>query len=174
MTRAPGRAAEDDPQLAALLDARTEVITLVGKSWGYHVDEALRTSREENLAMVADSIRHLRAQGRRVMFDAEHFFDGWARDRDYAREVVRRAAEAGAEASCCATPTVVRCRGTSPRSSTRWCASSVSTSACTSTTTAAARSRTRCSGSRSAPPGAGHRERHRRALRQREPVHAAR
>jgi len=98
MTRAPGRAAEDDAQLAALLDARTDVITLVGKSWGYHVDEALRTSRAENVAMVADSIRHLRAQGRRVMFDAEHFFDGWARDREYAREVVVAAAEAGAEA----------------------------------------------------------------------------
>ena len=98
MTRAPGRVAEDDPQLAALLAARTDVITLVGKSWGYHVDEALRTSRAENLAMVADSIRHLRAQGRRVMFDAEHFFDGWARDRDYARDVVTAAAEAGAEA----------------------------------------------------------------------------
>ena len=98
MTRAPGRPAEDDPQLAALLDARTDVITLVGKSWGYHVDEALRTSRAENVAMVADSVRHLRAQGRRVMFDAEHFFDGWARDRDYAREVVVAAAEAGAEA----------------------------------------------------------------------------
>jgi len=98
MTRAPGRPAEDDAQLAALLEARTDVITLVGKSWGYHVDEALRTSRAENLAMVADSIRHLRAQGRRVMFDAEHFFDGWARDRSYAREVVVAAAEAGAEA----------------------------------------------------------------------------
>jgi 2-isopropylmalate synthase len=98
MTRAPGRPAEDDRQLAALLDARTDVITLVGKSWGYHVDVALRTSREENLAMVADSVRHLRAQGRRVMFDAEHFFDGWARDRAYAGEVVAAAAEAGAEA----------------------------------------------------------------------------
>lgn len=98
MTRAPGRPAADDPQLAALLAARTDVITLVGKSWGYHVDEALRTSREENVAMVADSVRHLREQGRRVMFDAEHFFDGWARDRDYARDVVVAAAEAGAEA----------------------------------------------------------------------------
>ena len=98
MTRAAGRPAAEDPQLAALLAARTEVITLVGKSWGYHVDEALRTSREENLAMVADSIRHLRSEGRRVMFDAEHFFDGWARDRDYARDVVLAAAKAGAEA----------------------------------------------------------------------------
>lgn len=98
MTRAAGRAAEDDAQLAALLAARTPVITLVGKSWGYHVDEALRTSRAENLAMVADSVRHLTGEGRRVMFDAEHFFDGWARDRAYARDVAVAAAEAGAEA----------------------------------------------------------------------------
>ncbi len=98
MTRAAGRAAEDDAQLAALLAARTPVITLVGKSWGYHVDEALRTSRAENLAMVGDSVRHLVAEGRRVMFDAEHFFDGWARDRSYARDVAVAAAEAGAEA----------------------------------------------------------------------------
>jgi 2-isopropylmalate synthase len=98
MTRGAGRTAAEDPLLQGLLDARTEVITLVGKSWGYHVDEALRVSRAENLAMVTDSIVHLRAQGRRVMFDAEHFFDGWARDRDYAREVALAAAEAGAEA----------------------------------------------------------------------------
>jgi 2-isopropylmalate synthase len=97
MTRGPGRAAEDDPLLQALVDARTEVICLVGKSWGYHVDEALGVPRDENLAMVADSIRYLRALGRRVVFDAEHFFDGWARDRDYARDVAVAAAEAGAE-----------------------------------------------------------------------------
>jgi 2-isopropylmalate synthase len=97
MTRAPGRAAADDPLLAALLAAGTDVITLVGKSWGYHVDEALGVAREENLAMVADSIAHLVAQGRRVMFDAEHFFDGMLRDREYALDVVRVAAEAGAE-----------------------------------------------------------------------------
>ena len=97
MTRAAGRAAEDDPLLAALVAARTDVITLVGKSWGYHVDEALGVAREENLAMVADSIAFLRGQGRRVMFDAEHFFDGMLRDRAYALDVVRAAAEAGAE-----------------------------------------------------------------------------
>ncbi len=97
MTRGPGRDAADDPLLRALLDARTEVICLVGKSWGYHVDEALGVAREENLAMVRDSIEYLRSQGRRVFFDAEHFFDGLARDEAYAAEVVRVAADAGAE-----------------------------------------------------------------------------
>jgi 2-isopropylmalate synthase len=98
MTRMAGNAADQDPLLAALLEARTEVVCLVGKSWGYHVDEALGVPREENLAMVAESIAWLREQGRRVFFDAEHFFDGWARDHTYAREVVVAAAEAGAEA----------------------------------------------------------------------------
>jgi len=97
MTRAARNRAEDDPLLQALLDARTDVICLVGKSWGYHVDEALGVPREDNLAMVRDSIEYLRTQGRRVFFDAEHFFDGYARDRAYALEVVRTAADAGAE-----------------------------------------------------------------------------
>jgi 2-isopropylmalate synthase len=97
MTRAAGRRAEDDPQLAALVAARTDVVCLVGKSWGYHVDEALGVPRDQNLAMVRDSITHLRSLGKRVFFDAEHFFDGLARDGAYARDVVRVAAEAGAE-----------------------------------------------------------------------------
>ncbi len=98
MTRLAGNAAEDDPLLAGLLAARTEVVCLVGKSWGYHVDEALGVPREENLAMVSDSVRHLVANGRRVFFDAEHFFDGHRRDHDYAMAVIEEAAEAGAEA----------------------------------------------------------------------------
>ena len=97
MTRGPGRRPEDDALLQGLVDARTEVICLVGKSWGYHVDEALGVPRAENLAMVGDSIRYLRSLGKRVFFDAEHFFDGLARDGAYARDVVRVAAEAGAE-----------------------------------------------------------------------------
>ncbi|MEX0868682.1 MAG: citramalate synthase [Nitriliruptoraceae bacterium] len=97
MTRSSKLAAADDPLLNALVAARTDVVCLVGKSWGYHVDEALGVPRDENLAMVADSVRHLREQGKRVFFDAEHFFDGYARDRDYAVDVVRVAAEAGAE-----------------------------------------------------------------------------
>ena len=97
MTRSAKYRAEDDPLLKGLVDARTDVICLVGKSWGYHVDEALGVPREENLAMVADSITHLRGLGKRVFFDAEHFFDGYARDHAYAREVALTAAEAGAE-----------------------------------------------------------------------------
>ncbi len=97
MTRGARTTAEDDPLLQALVDAKTDVICLVGKSWGYHVDEALGIPRADNLAMVRDSIEHLRAQGRRVFFDAEHFFDGYARDNAYALEVVRTAADAGAE-----------------------------------------------------------------------------
>ena len=97
MTRGPGRDAQDDKLLRGAAEAGTDVVCLVGKSWGYHVDEALGVPRAENLAMVADSIRHLTSLGKRVFFDAEHFFDGLARDAAYAREVVFAAAEAGAE-----------------------------------------------------------------------------
>jgi 2-isopropylmalate synthase len=97
MTRGAKRIAAEDPMLQALVDARTEVICLVGKSWGYHVDEALGVPREQNLEMVRDSIAHLRSLGKRVFFDAEHFFDGFTRDREYALDVARVAAEAGAE-----------------------------------------------------------------------------
>lgn len=97
MTRLADTPVEEDELLRALLAARTEVICLVGKSWGYHVDEALGVPREENLAMVADSVAYLREQGRRVFFDAEHFFDGCRDDAGYTREVVLAAAEAGAE-----------------------------------------------------------------------------
>ncbi len=98
MTRLAGNDVTADPLIAGLLEARTDVVCVVGKSWGYHVDEALGVPRAENIAMVTDSIRHLVAEGRRVFFDAEHFFDGIARDGAYAREVVVAAAEAGAEA----------------------------------------------------------------------------
>ena len=97
MTRGAGRPAEADPLLQALVDARTDVICLVGKSWGYHVDEALGVPREENLAMVADSITHLRSLGKRVFFDAEHFFDGYRGNAPFALRVLEAAAEDGAE-----------------------------------------------------------------------------
>jgi 2-isopropylmalate synthase len=96
-TRLPGRTVEDDASLAALLAAETPIVTLVGKSWTLHVDEALRTTRAENLAMVADSVRYMASHGRRVVFDAEHFFDGYFADRGYALEVLAAAAEAGAD-----------------------------------------------------------------------------
>ena len=96
-TRRVGVRVEDDPLVQALLDARTPVVTIVAKSHVRHVREALRTSLEENLAMVRDTVAHLVAHGRRVFLDAEHFFDGWYLDRGYALEVVRTAAAAGAE-----------------------------------------------------------------------------
>jgi 2-isopropylmalate synthase len=80
-----------------LLAAETPIVTLVGKAWTLHVDEALRTSRAENLAMVADSVAYMAAAGRRVVFDAEHFFDGYRADRGYALEVLAAAADAGAD-----------------------------------------------------------------------------
>lgn len=95
-TRHARNAVEDDPTLQALLDARTPIVCLVGKSWSYHVELALGVTREQNLEMVADSIRYLREQDREVVFDAEHFFDGYARDEGYARDVAVAAAEAGA------------------------------------------------------------------------------
>jgi 2-isopropylmalate synthase len=96
-TRRPRHGVDDDPNLLALLESAAPVVTLVGKAWTLHVSEALRTSFDENLAMVADSVGHLVAAGRRVLFDAEHFFDGHAADPAYALAVARVAAEAGAD-----------------------------------------------------------------------------
>jgi 2-isopropylmalate synthase len=96
-TRRPGRGADDDPNLNALLDSKAPIVTLVGKSWDLHVTETLRTTLDENLAMVADSVAHMVAAGRRVAFDAEHFFDGHTADQAYALAVVQAAAAAGAD-----------------------------------------------------------------------------
>lgn len=96
-TRRAGVAAADDPQVRALLDSQAPVVTLVAKSHVRHVDLALRTTPDENLAMVADTVRFLKGEGRRVFLDAEHFFDGFLTDPAYALEVLRVAAESGAE-----------------------------------------------------------------------------
>jgi 2-isopropylmalate synthase len=96
-TRRPNRSADGDADLETLLVAKTPIVTLVGKAWTLHVDEALRTTREENLAMVADSVRFFVREGRRAVFDAEHFFDGYAADRSYALACLSAAAEAGAD-----------------------------------------------------------------------------
>ncbi|MGQ0845989.1 MAG: citramalate synthase, partial [Sporichthyaceae bacterium] len=95
-TRKAGVKAAEDPQVAGLLAAETPVVCLVAKSHVGHVERALRTTREENLAMIADTVQYLRSQGRRVFVDCEHFFDGYLTARDYSLEVVRTAAEAGA------------------------------------------------------------------------------
>jgi 2-isopropylmalate synthase len=96
-TRKAGIAAADDPQVAALLEAQTAVVCLVAKSDLRHVERALRTTGAENLAMIRDTVSHLVREGRRVFLDAEHFFDGHEAHPEYALEVVRTAAEAGAE-----------------------------------------------------------------------------
>ncbi|WP_411081358.1 citramalate synthase [Streptomyces sp. cmx-18-6] len=97
-TRRPGVSVAVDPQVRALLVSGAPVITLVGKSHTGHVQRALRTTLAENIAMIGSTVRHLVHAGRRVFLDAEHYFDGYRLNRDYALEVVGIAAEAGAEA----------------------------------------------------------------------------
>ena len=96
-TRRPGAQAAYDPQVAALRESGAPVVTLVAKSHDRHVLLALKTTLEENLEMIADTITHLRGNGQRVFLDAEHFFDGYKSNPDYALEVVRTAAAAGAD-----------------------------------------------------------------------------
>jgi 2-isopropylmalate synthase len=97
MTRKAGERADDSAVVRELLDAGTEVVCLVGKSSAVHVREALRTDMDEGVAMVRDSVAFLRSQGRRVFFDAEHFFDGYRDDAGFAMRVLLAAQEAGAE-----------------------------------------------------------------------------
>ncbi len=97
MTRRKGGHPEDDQGLKALLDSGAPVVTLVGKSSAFHVTEILRTNTAENLAMIGESVRYLADAGREVIFDAEHFFDGWKADRGCALDAVISAAESGAQ-----------------------------------------------------------------------------
>ncbi len=94
--RAHGRP-EDDANLQALLDSAAPVCTVVGKTWALHVTEVLRTTRDENLRLIEHSLAYLRAHGRRAIYDAEHFFDGYKDDAGYALETLRAAARGGAE-----------------------------------------------------------------------------
>ncbi len=87
----------EDSNLRSLLAADTEWVVIFGKSWIFHVTDILRTSPEENLAMIRDTCRYLRENGRRVIYDAEHFFTGYAADGDYAMRTLAAAAEGGAE-----------------------------------------------------------------------------
>lgn len=97
MTRRKNSPAETDTCLKALLDAGTPVVTIVGKTWDFQVTEILGTTLEENLRMIADSVAYCRSQGRRVFYDAEHFFDGFRHNSDYALKTLKAAEEAGAE-----------------------------------------------------------------------------
>ncbi|MFN7452457.1 MAG: citramalate synthase, partial [Alphaproteobacteria bacterium] len=97
MTRRAGRSAANDPGLTDLLSTGTRSICLVGKAWDWQVETALKVSKKENLRMVAESIAHLTAKKREVHFDAEHLFDGFKANPDYALEVLRAALDAGAD-----------------------------------------------------------------------------
>jgi 2-isopropylmalate synthase len=96
-TRRAGGDAADDPTLQNLAGAGTDVVCIVGKSWDYHVTEALRTTLDEGVAMIRDSVAWLREQGKRVFLDAEHFFDGYKRNPEFSLAVLHAAEEAGAE-----------------------------------------------------------------------------
>ncbi len=96
-TRKPGGRADSDPQIAALLDAQTPGVVVVGKSWSAHVEKVLKTDNEENLRMITDSIETLKREGRHVVFDLEHFFDGYQDDAEYSKQILRAATEAGAD-----------------------------------------------------------------------------
>src|SRR5690349_7917330 len=96
MTRRPGRSASNDPGLAALLEAKSDAICFVAKSWDYHVKVALETTEEENLASIHDSIRAAKAKGREVLLDCEHFFDGYKANPKYAIACAKAAYDEGA------------------------------------------------------------------------------
>ena len=97
MTRRRGTAAEDDPALLTLVGSFAPVVTLVGKTWGLHLEKVTKVSREENLAMIADSVAFCRASDKRSIYDAEHFFDAYRDDPGYALACLEAAIDAGAE-----------------------------------------------------------------------------
>jgi 2-isopropylmalate synthase len=96
-TRKANTLPEKDTVLQMLLNADTEIITIFGKTWDFHVEQALCTTLEENLLMISDSIKYLISKGKRVFFDAEHFFDGYKNNSEYAIQTIKIANEAGAE-----------------------------------------------------------------------------
>ena len=99
-TRKVGVAVEDDRNVHSLLQVNTQAVAIFGKSWDYQVTDILRTTLEENLRMIASTIRFLKQQGREVVFDAEHFFDGYKANPDYALQTLEAAASAGADTLC--------------------------------------------------------------------------
>ena len=95
-TRRPKIAVTDDPNLKALLDSGAPVCTIFGKTWDFHVLTALQTTLEENLAMIQESVAYLKSQGKEVIYDAEHFFDGFKANPNYALETLKAAQAGGA------------------------------------------------------------------------------
>ena len=114
MTRRVGKKVDEDANMKALVAAGTPVITVVGKSWDFHVIEALRTTLEENLHAVKDTVAYLKKNADKVFFDAEHFFDGYRHNPKYAMKVLAAAVDAGPTSWSCATRTAARSRPTSP------------------------------------------------------------
>ena len=96
MTKRTGRSAENDPGLSALLDSNTKAVCLVGKSWDFHVDVALGITKEENLENISESAKHFVKNNKEFMFDAEHFFDGYKNNKDYAISCIKSAYDNGA------------------------------------------------------------------------------
>ncbi|MCX6650400.1 MAG: citramalate synthase [Methanomassiliicoccales archaeon] len=99
-THRPGTPPEEDKGMAALLDTKTEWVSVFGKAWDLHVEKALQVTLDENLHIVHDTVAYLKKNGRKVIFDAEHFFDGYKCDPDYALKVLKQAEEAGADWIC--------------------------------------------------------------------------
>jgi 2-isopropylmalate synthase len=101
MTRRRDVRAEEDPSLRVLADTFAPLCTLVGKTWALHLEKVVKVDRDENLRMISDSVGFLRGTGKRVIYDAEHFFDGYADDAEYALRCLRAAADAGADTVVC-------------------------------------------------------------------------
>lgn len=99
-TRRRGIKAEEDDNLLALLKADTPVVAVFGKSWDFHVTEIIKATLEENLEMIADTLKFLKKQGKQVIFDAEHFFDGYKHHKDYALKALEVAEQSGADCIC--------------------------------------------------------------------------
>jgi 2-isopropylmalate synthase len=97
-TRKPGTRAADDPNLQALIAANTPAVAIFGKSWSLHVETIMGNTRQENLSMIEESVAWLKSHDREVIYDAEHFFDGYKDDAQYAAQTLLSAAEAGADA----------------------------------------------------------------------------
>ena len=99
-TRYPRNTVRADPNVNALLEAETPVVTIFGKSWRLHTERALGVTEEQNLAMISETVGHIKQQGREVIFDAEHFFDGYEASADFALRTLEAAQEAGRRRSC--------------------------------------------------------------------------
>ena len=99
-TRKKNIAVEDDVNIKSLLSANTDCVTIFGKSWDIHVTDILRAELSENLAMIRDTVRYLKSKGKEVVYDAEHFFDGYRANPDYAMSTLQAAFESGADCLC--------------------------------------------------------------------------